>query len=281
MDVGIGLPNATRGVSGAEIVAWAREAEQAGFSTLGTIDRIAYENFEPLVSLAAAAAVTERIRLATTIMLAPLRANTVLLAKQAASVDALSGGRLVLGLAVGGREDDYELSGIDFHRRGRIFDRQLEQLRELWDGDEVGPSPANPGGPTVIVGGAADAAFRRAARYASGWMQGGGTADAFKDALPKLEAAWREAGRDGEPRKMALGYYSLGANAKRNAEQKLGHYYGWLGEYARQIVEGAAKDADSVKRQLATWEEMGCDEFVFFPSDSDPEQVGLLREALG
>ena len=163
MEIGIGLPNAVQGVQGREIVTWAREAEQAGFSTLGTIDRIVYGNYEPLTALAAAAAVTERIGLLTSILIAPLRSNTPLFAKQAASVDGLSGGRLVLGLAPGGREDDYEVSGIDFNARGRFFDRQLDELRRLWDGDEVGPSPANAGGPTVILGGSADAAFRRAA----------------------------------------------------------------------------------------------------------------------
>src|SRR5207247_518033 len=150
---GIGLPNAVRGVQGPELVAWAREAEQAGFSSLGTIDRLVYENYESLIALAAAAAVTERIGLVTSILLAPLRTNTALFAKQAASVDGLSGGRLVLGIAVGGREDDYEVSGADFSMRGRFFDRQLEELRRLWDGDQVGPDPASPGGPTVIVGG--------------------------------------------------------------------------------------------------------------------------------
>src|SRR5918911_95174 len=139
MEVAIGLPNATLGVKGSEIVTWAREAEQAGFSSLGTIDRIAYENYEALIALAAAAAVTERIKLLTSVLLAPLRSNTALLAKQAASVDGLSEGRLLLGLAVGGREDDYEVSGIDFSTRGRIFDGQLEELRRLWDGDQVGP----------------------------------------------------------------------------------------------------------------------------------------------
>jgi hypothetical protein len=85
----------------------ARVAEAAGFGSLGTLDRLVYGNCEALVTLAAAAAVTERVRLVTDILIAPLR-QTALLAKQAATVDRLSGGRLVLGLAVGGREDDYE-----------------------------------------------------------------------------------------------------------------------------------------------------------------------------
>src|SRR5688500_3348272 len=111
MDVGIGLPNAVRGVDRRGIVDWARRAEDAGFASLGTIDRIAYPGFESLVSLAAAAAVTERIRLTTDILLAPVR-NTALLAKEAATIDQLSGGRLVLGLAIGGREDDYAAAGV-------------------------------------------------------------------------------------------------------------------------------------------------------------------------
>ena len=92
MDVGIGLPATIPGANREQILEWARKAEQRGFSSLGTIDRVVYANYEPLIALAAAAAVTERIRLATTILLAPNRANGALLAKQAASVDALSAG---------------------------------------------------------------------------------------------------------------------------------------------------------------------------------------------
>src|SRR5260221_13963602 len=103
MDIGIGLPNAVPGTSGQDLLNWARAADGAGFSTLGTIDRIVYPNYEPLSVLAAAAAVTDRIRLATTVMLGPLRRNAALVAKQALSVDAIAGGeRLVLGIGLGG-----------------------------------------------------------------------------------------------------------------------------------------------------------------------------------
>jgi alkanesulfonate monooxygenase SsuD/methylene tetrahydromethanopterin reductase-like flavin-dependent oxidoreductase (luciferase family) len=281
MDVGIGLPNAVRGVDRRGTVEWARRAEAAGFSSLGTIDRIVYPNYESLISLAAAAAVTERIRLVTDILIAPLRTNTALLAKQAATIDNLSEGRLVLGLAVGGRQDDYEASGADFASRGKTFDRQLEELGALWRGDRgVGPPPARGDRPTLLIGGASDAALRRAARHADGWTLGGGTPDAFVERSEKLRAAWAAEGRDGEPRTMALVYFALGDDAEEAARANLGHYYAFLGEYADQIVAGAAKDEDAVKRYLSAFEQVGVDEVICFPTSTDPEQVDLLARVL-
>ena len=277
MDVGIGLPNAVRGVDRRGIVEWARRAEAAGFSSLGTIDRIAYPNYESLIALAAAAAVTERIRLVTDILIAPLRTNTALLAKQAATIDNLSEGRLVLGLAVGGREDDYEISGADFGSRGKTFDRQLEELGALWRGERgVGPRPARGDRPTVLIGGSSDVAFRRAARYADGWTLGGGTPEVFAEGREKLRAAWAAEGRDGEPRTMVLFYFALGDDTEAAARASLGDYYGFLGEYADQIVAGAAKDEDAVKGYLSAFEQAGVDEVICFPTSTDPEQVDLL-----
>ena len=288
MDVGIGLPNAVPETTGAQLTDWARAAESAGFSSLGTIDRIAYPNLEPMVSLAAAAAVTERIKIATTILIAPTRVNAALLAKQAASVQKLSSGRMVLGIAVGGREDDFTASDADFDSRGEKFDAMLDQIKDVWAGsgessgaeadDGVGPDvAAEP--PQLILGGSIDAAFRRAARYGDGWIMGGGTPEMLSDGREKLLAAWSEAGRQGQPRVMALAYFSLGEDAEAAANSYLKDYYAWLGEYADQIAGGAAKDADTIKGYQQGFAEAGCDELIWFPSSSDPTQVELLAEA--
>jgi alkanesulfonate monooxygenase SsuD/methylene tetrahydromethanopterin reductase-like flavin-dependent oxidoreductase (luciferase family) len=281
MDIGIGLPNAVRGIDRRGIVDWARRAEDAGFSSLGTLDRIAYPNYESLISLAAAAAVTERIRLVTDILIAPLRTNTALFAKQAATIDSLSGGRLVLGLAVGGRPDDYELSHADFHTRGRVFERQLAELNEIWAGDAIGPDPASGSRPTVLIGGSNERTFRRAAEYGDGWTLGGGTPDQFTEGLGKMRDAWSQAGRSGQPRTMVLFYFSLGDDPGGQAERSLGDYYSFLGDYASRVVESAAKDADTIKGYLAAFEQAGADEVICFPASADPAQVGLLAGAIG
>jgi alkanesulfonate monooxygenase SsuD/methylene tetrahydromethanopterin reductase-like flavin-dependent oxidoreductase (luciferase family) len=285
MDIGIGLPSTVPGVDGESLVEWARRADRRGFSTLGTIDRIVYPNYEPLIALAAAAAVTERIRLTTAILIAPLRPNAVLLAKQLATVHHLSGGRLVVGVAPGGREDYYEVSGIDIHTRGRAFDRQLDEMKRVWAGEEkgfagpVGPNLDEP--PQLLVGGSVDAAFRRAAEYGDGWIMGGGDPGRFAGSVEKLEEAWRAAGRSDTPRKAALTYFSLGPDADKNADWYLGDYYGWLGEeVAGAIARSAARDEEAIAQRVAAFEEAGCDELICFPCSSDPEQVDLLAEAV-
>jgi len=280
MRVGIGLPNAVRGVDRAGIVEWAQRAERAGFASLGTLDRLVYANYESLIALAAAAAVTERIELVTDILIAPLRSNTALLAKQAATIDSLSGGRLPLGLAPGGRRDDFEASGVDFSRRGRVFDQQLDEMTAVWRGEGgIGPAPRRDGRPGLLIGGRTDAAYQRAATYADGWTIGGGSPDMVAQALDKLTEAWNAAGRVGRARTMALFYFALGQDAEEMASDSLGHYYAFLGDYAQQVVASAAKDTDTVKQYLAGFEAAGTDDVICFPTSADVSQVDLLAEA--
>jgi len=287
MQLGIGLPSAVAGTTGKQLTDWARAAEDAGFHTLGTIDRLVYDSYESIAALSAAAAVTERIRLATDVILGPLRQNPALLAKQILSLDALAGGgRTVLGIALGGREDDYEVSGLDMSTRGEWLDSALPRIHAIWNGEgelesKVGPRPRGDG-PSLLVGGYIEASLDRAAKYADGWTQGGATPDAFKESFAYLEQAWSREGRDGKPYGMALTYFSLGPDAKKNAEHDLADYYAWLGEETAQaIVDSAAKDADTVQQYIAGFEAAGCDELVLFPASSDPEQVTLLADAAG
>jgi len=282
MDVGIGLPNGMLGVDRRGIVDWARRAEEAGFSSLGTIDRLAYPAFEPLTTLAAAAAVTERVSLVTDILLAPLRSNTALFAKQAATVDQLSEGRLVLGLGIGAREDDFEAAGVDYHKRGAIFEQQLEDLLKFWAGEgRVGPAPVNGKRPQMLIGGGADVAYQRAAKYADGWTLGGGPPESFSEGLAKLKDAWSAAGREGEPRGVAMIYFALGDGAKEIAQKNFGDYYAFLGEYSQLVVDAAATDADALKDYLSEFEKAGADELLCFPASPDPDQVELLASAVG
>ena len=280
MDVAIGLPNAVPGATGGQLVEWSRRADARGFSSLGTIDRIVYENYEPLTALAAAAAVTERIGLCTSVLLGPLRVNAVELAKQALTLNALSGGRFTLGIGLGGRDDDYELSHVELSGRGRRLDAMLEKIKEVWAGDEVGPTIE--GAPSLIVGGHADASFARAARFADGWIAAGSGSDQCAAGIEKTKAAWADAGRDDEPRTKALAYFSLGDRAEEEARAYLTDYYAWLGEQiAEFLVTSAAKDTETVKQFVAAYEATGCDELILFPSSGNPDQVNLLADAVG
>jgi alkanesulfonate monooxygenase SsuD/methylene tetrahydromethanopterin reductase-like flavin-dependent oxidoreductase (luciferase family) len=280
MDVGIGLPATIPGVDGGQVIEWAKRAEARGFSSLGTIDRIVYGNYESLIALSAAAAVTERIRLATCILIAPYR-NGAITAKQAASLDRLSGGRLTLGVAVGGREDDYEAAGVEFGTRGKRMDEMLGQWKRIWDGESFGYAgaigPASK--PRVVLGGTAPASYRRAARF-DGWIAGGGGPDNFAEGAEQTRAAWREAGREDEPVLMALGYYALGTNAQDAANGYLRDYYGFLGDYADAIASSALVSEDAVRGAVDAFAAAGCGELVLFPCDPDPGQVDLLAEAI-
>lgn len=289
MDVAIGLPNTVPGTTGEQFAEWAKRAEAAGFSTLGTIDRITYPNLEPLTALAAAATVTERIELMTSIAILPYRMNSAFVAKQAASVQVLSGGRLKLGLAAGGRDTDYKASKADFENRNARFTEMVEEIKDFWAGSKdssgalgnlaVGPDvSANP--PKLILGGYTDVTFRRVAKYADGWVAGGVAPDQFAQMREGVLKAWKDAGREGEPYVGALAYFALGETGPEDAQRYLADYYEWLGEETvGRIVNGAAKDAETVKSYIRAFTDAGCQELIFFPTNSDPQHVDRLAEA--
>jgi alkanesulfonate monooxygenase SsuD/methylene tetrahydromethanopterin reductase-like flavin-dependent oxidoreductase (luciferase family) len=276
--IGVGLPTSTPGTSGPVLLEWARRAEQRDFSSLGVVDRLVYDCADPLVTLAAAAAVTSRVRLVTMIVIGPVRGVAVL-AKQAASVDQLSGGRLILGVGLGARRDDYEAAGASWADRGRRLSDQLAALRDVWEGKAIGPRPACPGGPQLLVGGASGPAFLRAARYADGYVHGGGPPRAFAGATGRVRAAWIDVGRPGQPALWGQSYVALGDPAA--GEAYLRDYYAFTGAFAGKIAAGLLRTPKGLREHIRGYADAGCDELVLLPATSDPAELDRLADAIG
>jgi alkanesulfonate monooxygenase SsuD/methylene tetrahydromethanopterin reductase-like flavin-dependent oxidoreductase (luciferase family) len=277
--VGIGLPTAVAGADPSLVVGWARRADAGPFASVGVHDRLVYDSVEPLVALGAAAAVTERVDLACLVAIAPLR-PAALLAKQARSIDALSGGRLVLGLGVGPREDDYRVAGVEYARRGGIFERQLVDLRSLWRRPDLGPW-AERSRPRLLLGGGSDAALLRLARYADGYVHNGGPARAFRTAAHRVVSAWADSGRPGRPELWGLGYFALGPGAKEEGWQGLLDYYAFTGGFASRIAAGLLVSPEAVRALVREYAEAGCDHLVLFPTVARLDQVDRLADANG
>jgi alkanesulfonate monooxygenase SsuD/methylene tetrahydromethanopterin reductase-like flavin-dependent oxidoreductase (luciferase family) len=279
MDIAIGLPSTIPGATGREVIDWAARADEVGFSSVATIDHVAYPNHESVPVLAAAAAVTERVRLISAIIIAPYRGNGVLLAKQLATIDSLSNGRLTAGLAVGGRRSDYDVTGTSFTTRGRDFDEQLRVMRAVWSGESleegpVGPAPVQPGGPPMLFGGRSEAEIRRSLDYGIGWIAGAAGAAAFAQSAEQVRAAWSAAGR-GKPRLAALAYFSLGARAEDNAAKYLTSYYAFLASPS-PIIDRAFREESAIVDGIKEFEAAGCDELILFPCAPELDQLDAL-----
>jgi alkanesulfonate monooxygenase SsuD/methylene tetrahydromethanopterin reductase-like flavin-dependent oxidoreductase (luciferase family) len=285
MKVGIGFP-ASRGIPGEMVLDWARKADAGPFSSLATIDRVVYGNYEPLTVLAAAAGATQRIRLMTSILLAPLR-NGGVLAKQAASLDAISGGRLTLGIGVGGREDDYRAAPASFHTRGRRLDEQLALMKRVWAGEPagdgvgpIGPPPARPGGPEVLIGAFSPGPLRRVGQWADGFLGAVLPPDMMQQMFGAAQEAWRETGRSGEPRMVAARYYRLGPNSQEPGERYIRDYYAFGGDTAEQVVQSMLSTPEAIKEAIQAYEGIGADELVLWPTVAALDQIDRLAEVV-
>jgi len=281
--IGIGLPSIIPDTSGRAIIDWGRAAEQLGFSSVATIGRLTYPALEELVSLSAVAAVTERIGLLTNILIAPAR-DPVELAKQAASLDVLSEGRLTLGLAVGWREDDFIVTGRPYNARGRRFNEDLEVMGRVWAGEKVrgswksvSPTPTNGRSVPILIGGGVPAVFERAAKWGIGFTAGGAPPDATSELFNQARAAWAAAGREGQPRLVALAYYGYGPGARERAAGYLGDYYG---EYGAAMAAAIPVSPDELRATVSAFEEIGTDELILDPTGASMDQLEGLAEAV-
>lgn len=284
MKIGIGFPANIPGVQGKLLIEWAKRADAGPFSSLGLIDRLVYDNYEPLIAFAAAAGATQRIRLMTTILLAPLR-SAALLAKQAASLDALSGGRFTLGMGVGAREPDFQAAGVPFHRRGKIFDEQLATMKRIWSGEPfsdtvgaLGPKPVQAGGPELLIGGYSPAAIQRVGKWGDGFISGGGGPQGANNGFRAAEEVWQAAGRTGKPRLVGCMYIALGPDGLTRGGNYIRHYYGAWGD---NIARALPTSIEAIKGAIQAYQDIGTDELILWPTTTDIEQIDQLADMLG
>lgn len=284
MDVGIGLPNALDGVRGRALVDWAMAADEHGFSVLGSIGRIVFDTHEELTAFAAAAAVTERIGLMSSVMVAPARQDA-LLAKQAATLDHIAEGRFRLGMGVGGRPDDYAVMDRDFDERGALFDAQLVALRRSWHGQPIdgadtaiGPRPFTDGGPPIVLGGGSPPALRRAGRHADGYLAPPAPPEYVGGMYDGVRMAAEEAGRPA-PRFLGARYFALG-DVDDEVRHNVEAYYGFGGpDFVEQAYAGVLRTPDAIAGALQAYGDAGVQELCLWPMAADLSQLHALADA--
>ncbi|BBZ27763.1 luciferase [Mycolicibacterium madagascariense] len=284
MKVGIGLPNHVAGVNGPVLVEWARRAEERGFESVTTIDRLIYPGLDSIVALAVAAGATTTTTLVTNVLLAPLY-PPVLLAKQLASLADASGGRLVLGVAVGGRPDDYVSAGTEFATRGKRLDAATAVWRRVWAGETVdGGLPLGPAPVTipVLFGGKSSATLRRATTLGDGWAAGAvrdyPAQSSFAD---RVRSGWRAADRPGRPILQASLNVTLGdADVVEDGRRHLGRYYAFTPDYcALSVADMVSTPADALDAVRA-YRDLGFDRLLFHPAVAGLDQVDRLADAV-
>lgn len=277
----------------ADTLAWCRAVDEGPWSSLAVPERVTYTSHSWVVELSAAAALTERVRLWTTIVVLPSH-DAVDVAKQVASVDRLCDGRLTLGIGVGGREHDYRAIGGSFERRWSRMDDQVARMRAIWSGeppfegaDPVGPPPVQPGGPPLVAGAMGPKAIARAARWAIGVDDGstvfGIDADAADTAFRRVREAWTAAGRTDAPHISASLWYALGDDAAERLRRYGYDYMRIFGEEVGTMMADmlSTSTPEALRSAVATLESLGCDELFLVPTTTDVTELDRTRDALG
>jgi probable F420-dependent oxidoreductase len=222
MEIGICLPHYGRAIEPDRLREVARCAEAGGLDALWVTDHVIVpkdvhiiyreDMLDPLAVLPWLAGVTERIALGTSVIILPYR-SPLPVAKLLASVDVLSGGRLIFGAGVGWMEGEFAALGVPFRERGSRTDEALELIRAVWAEREpalesrrhrlrdvvASPAPLQKPRPPIWIGGGSEAAFRRVARYGDGWHATATDQQAFRSGAELVGRLWREAGREGAP----------------------------------------------------------------------------------
>lgn len=271
----------------------AKKCEEMGLHSFWIIDRIAYDNLEPLTVLAAAAAVTQKVRLGTSVLL-PATRPPALLAKTIATLDLISGGRVTVGVGFGSRENDFSAVEVPFKARGGRAVEAISLMKRLWAEDNVthkgrfyqvenltiGPRPIQKPHPPIWTGGSAEVALKRAGTFANGYICG-------SSAIPELQSVWEKvanyakaAGRNpNEIEKAALTFTAINDNKAKAVDALAAYvtrYYGRLrGDVENTFPVGSAA---ACAERIMFFFSKGLDTLIIGLADPDPKQLDLFGE---
>jgi alkanesulfonate monooxygenase SsuD/methylene tetrahydromethanopterin reductase-like flavin-dependent oxidoreductase (luciferase family) len=295
------------GAAPALVAEWAARADAGPFSSLATGELLTSQAYDPFVSLSVAAAVTRRVKLLTNVLVLPLH-NAGIVAKQAASLDALSGGRLWLGLGVGARKPalshaageaspdadlpDFSAAPAPAAGRYERFGEQLAYMRRIWRGEPVtesglgvGPPPATPGGPELLFGGYAPRLLVDAASWAGGLTAFGLAPDLDRMArdFERFRGAWRAAARPGEPRLVATHFFALGPRAESGMREYIRRHYNHLSAEQSALFEAAISTThpSRVREVFRAFAAAGATDVIPIPMLADLDQLDRLADVLG
>jgi alkanesulfonate monooxygenase SsuD/methylene tetrahydromethanopterin reductase-like flavin-dependent oxidoreductase (luciferase family) len=290
LQIGMTLPCMVRGLDRKSILSWCRGIDEGPFVSLAVGERVTYHSTEMRTLLAAAAALTERVRIVPTLYILPMH-PTALVAKEVASLDVLSNGRVTVTVGVGGREHDYRAAEKPFKDRFRRLDEQVAELRRLWRGEPpfagaepVGPSPVQPGGPPIWSGAFGPKSLRRATAWADGVMgfSTAGDATEVASAFELVRSVWREAGAARMPRLVTGFWYALGPGAEERLHSYVFDYLRLFGDKpARAMAERCRISTVSRFRECAeAIAALGADELMLVPTTADPAELDRTVDAL-
>lgn len=288
MRISMTLPTMAGGLDRGMLREWCAVVDDGPFHAIAVGERIGFDNLEMHTALTFAAAVTERVRIASTLTILPMYA-TAWAAKSLATLDVVSAGRLDLVVGVGGRQHDYDRAEASYAGRHQRLDDQVAELRRLWaggevDGQTIGPAPVQAGGPPIFASAMGPKSTARAARWADGNM-GFSLAPNTDDHAASIQTmvdAWAAAGRAERPYVSTSFWYSLGADAASELDAYARSYLGIFGEDAAGMMAsmctaaGLEATVDALERCRAA----GMDEVYLVPTSSDPAALGELIDAI-
>lgn len=293
MQIGMTMPVMEPNLDRALLKSWAQAIDDGPFSSLCWGERIAFDNPDSLTLLGALAAWTDRVQLVTTVIVPQLH-DPVMCAKALATGDVLSGGRLTVGIGVGGRHEDYHAVGADpATQTMRGMAERVEIMRRVWAGEKitesvlpVGPPPARPGGPSLLVGTIGPKTLRSAASWADGLAGITMDLDTVKQAelFDVARDAWAQADKP-KPHLATSFWFALGP-ADRAREQIRTHllrYMNWIPPKCVDAIApttGWSGSPDELAATLRRFQEIGTDEIHLIPTSSDLDQVRQAAEVI-